>query len=395
MSDPRGAWTVESLKDVGLYGSVITEPSYHLTRFAASFSSDDRVKLLKTAISMQIHSDGKGSNEQHVAFVLAEGDDPSVMTIDGMMVGKPSEINVGLSPLSEMYRAVCRGADSYHFAKFLVNTVFVGSFPQNQEINSLLNITFGHTVLSAEQAVLLHTCISTGLAQVVYFEEEAASQLEDAKLVPRKSFTSSEHQKVQTEQVLLQAVLNVAVRLREQHLEGQIAGLKLDETLFNHGIILDGKSSILEPYRKPKIIIAKTISEAERVARGGRDAVLEQSPRQFEEFCADLFRRLGWEVELTKASRDGGVDLLLLRSLTGVPVRWGVEIKRYKDSPITVNHVRSFYGANQIHKANQLVYITTSRYTKPAIDFSNACSPVTLDLKTFSHLQEWAKDAYG
>lgn len=43
------------------------------------------------------------------------------------------------------------------------------------------------------------------------------------------------------------------------------------------------------------------------------DAVRELTPRQFEELSADLLERLGYEVELTAATRDGGKDLLAVR----------------------------------------------------------------------------------
>ena len=34
------------------------------------------------------------------------------------------------------------------------------------------------------------------------------------------------------------------------------------------------------------------------------------SPREFEELLADILRDLGWDVELTKQTRDGGADIL-------------------------------------------------------------------------------------
>jgi HJR/Mrr/RecB family endonuclease len=35
------------------------------------------------------------------------------------------------------------------------------------------------------------------------------------------------------------------------------------------------------------------------------------SPRQFEEFISDLMAKRGYEVDLTKSTRDGGKDLII------------------------------------------------------------------------------------
>ena len=118
------------------------------------------------------------------------------------------------------------------------------------------------------------------------------------------------------------------------------------------------------------------------------------APRQFEEFCAALLSRVGFEVELTKATRDGGADLLCISRLGDIPIKMAVEIKRYKESrPITVSMVRSFVGANAEFKANKLVYLTTSSYTAPAKAYATDCVGHLLSLKQYDQIQEWCKSA--
>ena len=118
------------------------------------------------------------------------------------------------------------------------------------------------------------------------------------------------------------------------------------------------------------------------------------SPRAFEGFIADLFVALGYTVELTKTTRDGGVDLICLRSMHGLPFRLAVEVKRYReDRPITVQMVRSFVGANKQFEADKLVYVTTSSYTAPAMAFADRFASNLLHLKDYEQIKEWCHEA--
>src|SRR5205814_2371791 len=103
---------------------------------------------------------------------------------------------------------------------------------------------------------------------------------------------------------------------------------------------------------------------------------------------------MGYTVELTKTSRDGGVDLVCLRPLHGVPFRLAVEVKRYReDRPISVQMVRSFVGANKQFEADKLVYVTTSSYTAPALDFADKYASQLLHLKDYDQIKEWCHEA--
>jgi|GEM_PF-2905570 len=124
-----------------------------------------------------------------------------------------------------------------------------------------------------------------------------------------------------------------------------------------------------------------------------RSTLLSLSSREFEQFISDIFRALGYQVELTKATRDGGADLVCLRVQDGIPFRLAVEVKRYReDRPISVQLIRSFVGANKQFEANKLIYITTSSYTKPAIEFADAYAPHLLSLKSFEQIHEWCEE---
>ncbi|SEH15051.1 restriction system protein [Sphingopyxis sp. YR583] len=94
------------------------------------------------------------------------------------------------------------------------------------------------------------------------------------------------------------------------------------------------------------------------------------SPRQFEELSAELFTRLGFDVELTPASRDGGKDLILLkRSDLGTMMTY-VECKRYApNQSVGVAVVRALHGVVERGRATSGIVLTSSRFTKGALEY--------------------------
>lgn len=55
------------------------------------------------------------------------------------------------------------------------------------------------------------------------------------------------------------------------------------------------------------------------------------SPEQFESFVATIYKKLGYNVQLTKKSHDGGVDLLLQKTIDGMSIRLIVQCKHTID----------------------------------------------------------------
>lgn len=69
------------------------------------------------------------------------------------------------------------------------------------------------------------------------------------------------------------------------------------------------------------------------------------SSREFEQLLADLLRDMGWDVELTKQTRDGGSDILAYMNTDVGRLLCLVEAKHYReDRKIGVDLVRTLYG---------------------------------------------------
>ena len=107
---------------------------------------------------------------------------------------------------------------------------------------------------------------------------------------------------------------------------------------------------------------------------------------------AALFRERGFEVELTPRTRDGGKDIYAGRSDALGTSLYIIECKRYASTrKVGVEAVRKLYGVVQQERATKGIIVTTSWFTRDAIDFA---TPITyqLSLRDFDALKEWIQD---
>jgi len=81
----------------------------------------------------------------------------------------------------------------------------------------------------------------------------------------------------------------------------------------------------------------------------------------FEEFLQRVFRQLGYQARLTKASGDFGADLLLTKH----GKRTVVQAKRYQDS-VGIAAVQEVLGAKAYYHADAMLVVTNVGYTKAA-----------------------------
>ena len=93
------------------------------------------------------------------------------------------------------------------------------------------------------------------------------------------------------------------------------------------------------------------------------------SGSEFEQLCCSLISKMGFEVELTQASRDGGIDIIARNNQPFVEGVYIVQCKRYSGvvgEPI----IRDLYGVVSSERANKGILITTGTFTKDAVNFA-------------------------
>lgn len=153
---------------------------------------------------------------------------------------------------------------------------------------------------------------------------------------------------------------------------------KYSNFLYQYGNGINFSSDLIYSENK-KIVPSKEIIKSVAVvdnsllrnAKEDPRIILSFSPREFEEMVCELLDKQGYNVKLTKQTRDGGKDIIVVqKSILGEFCIY-VECKKYDISrPISVSLVRELYGTVMIDNATAGMIITTSHFTKDAKEYT-------------------------
>ncbi|MEI6429648.1 MAG: restriction endonuclease [Pseudanabaena sp. ELA607] len=88
----------------------------------------------------------------------------------------------------------------------------------------------------------------------------------------------------------------------------------------------------------------------------------QMSGREFEEFLAQLYQGIGWNVELTGKSNDGGCDLIISTQDRSQLI--AIQAKRSKNK-IGYKAVQEVYTARGIYQTKEAWVVTNSYFTAP------------------------------
>jgi Restriction endonuclease/TIR domain len=93
-------------------------------------------------------------------------------------------------------------------------------------------------------------------------------------------------------------------------------------------------------------------------------------PRRFEEIIAELFRGFGYAVELTAKTRDGGRDVVAIKSEAEVATRYLIECKRPSPGKVIgIRPVRELFGVKTHERATKAILATTAFFSRDALLF--------------------------
>ncbi len=113
------------------------------------------------------------------------------------------------------------------------------------------------------------------------------------------------------------------------------------------------------------------------------------TPRNFEKLLAELLADMGWEVELTKQTRDGGTDILAYLNTDIGRLLCLVEAKHYRpDRKIGIDLVRTLYGTLCDAQANSAMLVTSSTFTADAREFQQK-HQYQLTLRDYADIVNW------
>ncbi|MFH1235903.1 MAG: restriction endonuclease [Parcubacteria group bacterium] len=110
-------------------------------------------------------------------------------------------------------------------------------------------------------------------------------------------------------------------------------------------------------------------------------------PDQFEDFIAELFRRLGYKTEIVGGVNDGGVDVVAEKD----GIKHYVQCKKFIIRQVGVHDVRDFYAA-LVHRFSnaRAFFITTNIFTLEAEKF---CEDKSIELIDGNKLMEYVRQA--
>lgn len=114
-------------------------------------------------------------------------------------------------------------------------------------------------------------------------------------------------------------------------------------------------------------------------------------PRRFEQLIAELFAGFGYEVELTKRTRDGGKDIIAVKRRE-VDLKFLIECKRPDPgNPVGVSTVRELYGVKVDDGASKAILATTTYFSPDAKLFSEK-HRWELELRDFEAVKAWVAE---
>ena len=143
---------------------------------------------------------------------------------------------------------------------------------------------------------------------------------------------------------------------------------------------------------EPQLIVATIDDEIKRYLKKHPMKLYELSPRKFEELVASILKDMGFDVELTQATRDGGRDIIAHVRNAVCSYLTHVECKRYApENKVGVGIIREVVGVHNIRKATKSVIVTTSFFSGDAIKEAQMMEN-HLDLKDFNDLKGWLQN---
>lgn len=125
------------------------------------------------------------------------------------------------------------------------------------------------------------------------------------------------------------------------------------------------------------------------------ERIYEIPPRKFEDVIAELLADFGFEVELTKQTRDRGIDIVAIaRDVgTGLIEKYLVQCKRNAPrNRVGIAIIHEMLGVGAEEPNTGLIIVTTSTFTKPAMEVARKeIIRWRLHLKDYRDIHDWLR----
>lgn len=110
-----------------------------------------------------------------------------------------------------------------------------------------------------------------------------------------------------------------------------------------------------------------------------KSALQEMNEYAFEEFVAELWRKQGWETEVTTGAGDKGIDVI---AKTDYPVEQThlIQVKRYAPgNKVSSSEIQQYGSLRRQEDADSVIVVTTSSFTEQGTELSNSLNVKLID----------------
>jgi restriction system protein len=165
---------------------------------------------------------------------------------------------------------------------------------------------------------------------------------------------------------------------------------------FEKKVILDPDGNPIEPnsknYRKIITVVHTVNAEFLKKIAKKPSLIYELSPRQFEEIVAELLNRKGYEIKISPATRDGGVDIYAAHKTDLGSFLYVVQCKKYNvEHRVGVGLIRDLLGTVELERATAGIMVTSSFFTKDARELQQKMA-YRISLQDYFGIQKWIKE---
>lgn len=162
------------------------------------------------------------------------------------------------------------------------------------------------------------------------------------------------------------------------------------------GTYLDAECMYMPDTRINGICDSMSIIEAKYIQNASDKSkhILSLTPRDFEILIAALYKKMGYKVKLTKATRDGGKDIIAEISEYERHEKVFVECKLYKTIDLKKETVRALGYVMQDEKATRATIFTTGYATKEMKEMDSRIQIFNLEEMIFLLNANWGERWY-
>ncbi|MDL2216734.1 restriction endonuclease [Desulfovibrio sp. OttesenSCG-928-M14] len=258
------------------------------------------------------------------------------------------------------------------FQSFMLPVLRLASHGPIRTTEAIARLSDEFSLTEAERSELLASGRQTRVANRVYWTFVHLTKAELLKRESRGIYTISEEGRKVLAEKPSRVDINFLMARSKKFQQFRTANTTEAE---EEGAAVNPPVDVLIEQDTPEERIDAAFEELNNALRSDLyERVLAMDDRDFEHLIVALMLGLGYGAgglgKRTGGSGDGAIDGIITEDVLGLDVIY-LQAKRYaQDAAIGPDKIREFAGAMDAHGITKGVFVTTSRYTKAALEYS-------------------------